>query len=202
MNSINSSLKLLNNLITKEKNLFKGENIERYSSKDIRKQKLLKAPEHIHYNKEKWFIYVPDCFNECLDISKTNRTVKTGRKILDEKSGRLKEETKLEKKWTQGSRFSFHRGCTLYDTPKAYQEWDKAIREIKYCISVENGMNARPAVNFDDRFPGEVEFTIFTSSNNKNTLQKIERFTLTQDDFVRFLIQGNSDIIPDNDRLF
>ena len=181
MNTIASSLKLLSTLITKEKKIFKdsGEQVERYSSRDTRQLELLKNPEQSDHKQDGWFIYVPVYFNECLDISKTDR----------------KENKNTIKKWTQGSRFSFHRGCTLYDSPKAYQKWEKAIREIKYCISVENAMDARPAVNFDDRFPGEVEFSVFASSDKKDHLRKIGTFTLSQDEFVRFLIQGNPEII-------
>jgi hypothetical protein len=200
MNSHDLLLNHLSDLITKKKRPFRdkdtGEVVERYSSRDNRSLKLLKMSKRSSVDKDNWFIYVPPCFNDCLDISETDRIVKTGRKIIDKKTGKEKEETKVEKKWTQGSRFSFHRGCTLYDTPKAYQKWDEAIREIKYCISVENAMDARPAMNFDDRFPGLVDFSVFKPSTQKEKLEKIGDFSLTQDDFVRFLIEGNSEIIP------
>lgn len=202
MRSIEPSLKLLDSLLTKEKKKFKGEEVERYSSRDNRQLKLLKSPEETNHEKNEWFIYVPTYFNECLDISKTDRVVKTGRQIVDEKTGKTKDEKKTIKEWTQGSRFSFHRGCTLYDTPKAYQEWSAAIRKTKYCISIEDSMDARPAMNFDDRFPGEVEFSVYTPSSKQDKLQEIGTFTLSQDEFVRFLIKGNPEIIPNQVGLF
>lgn len=200
MNSIEFSLNLLNELVVKKKRLFNGEEKERYSSRDKRSLKLLKTPKQSHSEKDNWFIHVPPCFNDCLDISMTDRIVKTGRKIIDEKTKKQKDETKVEKKWTQGSRFSFHQGCILYDTPKAFQIWDKALKEIKYCFSVDNAMDARPAMNFDDRFPGLVEFSVFKPVREIK-LEKIGMFILTQDDFVRFLIEGNPDIVPIKEQL-
>jgi len=194
MNSIEPSLKLLNTLIAKKKKVFKdpeGE-VERYSSTDIRYDKLLKKGKQSHLDNDGWFIYVPSCFNDCLDISKTDRIIKDNNT----------QEKKNVKVWTQGSRFSFHSGCILYNTSKAYQKWDYAIKQIKYCISIHNGISATPAIRHDERLPGIVEFSVLTPSSNKDRLEEIGKFNLTQDEFVRFLIKGNPEIIPSKDCLF
>jgi hypothetical protein len=191
MKSKEDSLKLLQKLITQRFLGKKG----RYPAKEKRHTECLKNPERIHKDKDEWFIYVPSCFNDCLDIAKTGRVVKTGCLVLDEKTQKMKPETKIEKVWTQGSRFAFHRGCTLYDTPKAYHRWGDAINEIKYCVSIHSGTNAEPAMNGKERIPGIVEFSILSPSTRTTSLKEIGSFTLTQDEFMSLLINGNPEII-------
>jgi hypothetical protein len=189
MKTRESSLKLLEKLITQEK--LKNEN--RYPSKEKRKTDLLKEPDRAQTNKDEWFIYVPSCFNDCLDIAKTNRVKKTTTSSEEETE---KEEKKIVKVWTQGSRFAFHRGCILYDTPKAYQKWENATYEIKYCISIYSAKDAVPAMNEQERFPGVVDFSILSPKPLTTKLEEIGEFTLTQDEFVSFLINGNQKILP------
>ncbi len=192
MNSKEDSLKLLQKLITQKFLEKKG----RYPIKEKRYDKeYLKHPERIDGDKDEWFIYVPSCFNDCLDIAKTDRRVKTGRKVKDKKTGKMRDETEIRKVWTQGSRFAFHRGCTLYDTPKAYHKWGDTINEIKYCVSIHSGKDAKPAMDKDERNPGKVEFSIFSPCFQTMSLKETREFTLTQDEFVRFLINGNPEVI-------
>ena len=166
MKSRNDSLKLLQKLI-------------RQKSREKRDTDHLKNPERSHEDRDEWFIYVPSCFNDCLDIAKTDRVVKK----------------KRVKVWTQGSRCAFHRGCTLYDTPKAYHRWGDAIDEIKYCVSIHGGTSAEPAVNEEERIHGKVEFAVLSPSTRTTSLEEIGAFTLTQDEFISFLINGNPQII-------
>ena len=191
MYSKDNTLKLLKKLITQKL----IEKQERYPTKENRYTELLKNPERTPVDNDEWFIYVPSYFNDCLDVVKTDRRIKTGRKIRDGKTGKMKEEKKIEKVWTQGSRFDFHRGCILYDTRKAYQSWSKGVNEIKYCISINSGKSARPAMDKDKRVPGEVEFSILTPNQQTKDLKEIGEFKLTQDEFVRFLINGDPNII-------
>ncbi len=191
MKSKEDSLKLLKKLITQKFLEKEG----RYPTKEKRHTELLKNPERALIDNDEWFIYVPSCFNDCLDITKTDRRVKTGRKIKDKKTGRMRDETEIRKVWTQGSRFAFHRGCTLYDTPKAYHRWCDAINQIKYCISVQNGTGAEPAMNEKERNHGTVEFAILIPSPRNMSLREIGTYTLTQDKFISFLINGNPEII-------
>ena len=191
MNSKDDSLKLLEKLITQK---FLGKK-RRYPTKEKRLTEFLKNPERTLTDNDEWFIYVPSCFNDCLDIAKTDRRFKTGCKIKDKKTEKMRDETKIRKVWTQGSRFAFHRGCTLYDTPKAYHRWCDAINEIKYCVSIHSGTSAEPAMNKKERITGAVEFSILTPSTQTMSLKEIGTFTLTQDKFISFLINGNPEII-------
>ncbi|MCK5173094.1 MAG: hypothetical protein KAR47_06860 [Planctomycetes bacterium] len=190
MKSKEDSLKLVKKLITQKLSAKTG----RYPLKEKRLTKALKEPERSITDHDDWFMYVPSFFNDCLDIAKTDRVERTGRKTLDEKTGKMKEEKETKKVWTQGSRFAFHRGCTLYDTPKAYHKWEDAINEIKYCVSILSATSAQPAMGDQERIPGIVEFSILSPIQSQG-LKKIKDFTLTQDEFIRFLIEGNSEII-------
>lgn len=191
MKSKEDALKLLKKLVTQKFLEKEG----RYPTKEKRHTEFLKDPERTLIDNDEWFIYVPPCFNDCLDIAKTDRRVKTGRKIRDKKTGRMRDETEIRKVWTQGSRFTFHRGCTLYDTPKAYHRWRDAINEIKFCVSIHNGTSAEPAMNEEKRITGTVEFSILKPSTQTMSLKEIGTFTLTQDEFISFLISGNPEII-------
>ena len=191
MNSKEDSLKLVKKLVTQNLLAKTG----RYPLKEKRQTKTLKHPERSITDHDDWFMYVPSFFNDCLDIAKTDRVEITGRKTLDKKTCKMKDEKETKKVWTQGSRFAFHRGCTLYDTPKAYRKWEDAINEIKYCVSILSATEAQPAMGEQERIPGIVEFSIFSPSTQSQGLEKIGDFTLTQDEFIRFLIEGNSEII-------
>ena len=149
-------------------------------ARDKREGNCLKNPERSNEDKDEWFIYVPSCFNDCLDIAKTDRVVKKEKR----------------KEWTQGSRFAFLRGCTLYDTPRAYHRWGDVIKEIKYCICIEDGESVKLATKEDERKPGKVKFAVLTPSSRTAILEGIGTFELTQDEFVKFLIEGNPQIIP------
>jgi len=138
---------------------------------------LLKNPEDNFICEDEWFIHVPSCFNDCLDIAKTERI----------------KDSKKEMVWTQGSRFCFHSGCVLYDSPKAYLNWRDAIKEIKFCISIIGAKNVTLLDN--KRESGEVEFAILSPNSDKQSMKEIREFTLTQDEFVKFLIIGNPEII-------
>ena len=170
MNARNDTLRLLKKL-TKQK------------ARDKRLTECLTNPKRSHEDKDEWFMYVPACFNDCLDIAKTVR--------------------KAKKVWTQGSRFAFHRGCMLFDTPKAYLRWSDAIKHIGYCISIHFAENVRlpdkkkeEAGKEQERNPGIVGFAVFSSSRQSRSLEEIGTFELTQDEFIEFLIDGNPKIIP------
>jgi hypothetical protein len=130
-----------------------------------------------------WHMCVPDCFNNALDIKQTPR-------IKDGKESSV---------WTQGSAFSFKTGDTIYDTPKAYLEWDKALKHISICVSVEEATDAIPAKKNTEqnemipRYPGSVRFSILTPNEQQTAIVKRGSFQLTQDEFVLFLIKGSDD---------
>lgn len=180
MKSTEDSLKLLEKLINQK--LINKKKV--YPSKQKRYTDCLKNPQRNLIDKDDWFIYVPSCFNDCLDISKTDR-----------RSGKMSDKNVIKKVWTQGSRFSFHRGCVLYDTPKAYQKWSDAIKSVGYCISILNGTSAEPAISEKERIHGNVEFSVFSLCKRTKELKEVGIFSLSQDKFIRFLIKGNPEII-------
>ncbi len=182
MKSKEETIKFLQKLITQKK----SEKTDSYPIKEKRYTELLKYPEKSLLGSDEWFVYVPQCFNDCLDIAKTDRV------IIDKQT----KEKQTKKIWTQGSRFSFHRGCILYDTPEAYLNWAKAINEIKYCISIHCGEDAKPAMGKEERKSGRVEFSILVKGFMTNKLESKGEFTLSQDEFVKFLIIGNHEILP------
>jgi len=146
--------------------------------KTTRLTDLLKSPQDDEKNG--WFMCVPSCFNNALDIRLTTRKI-------DGKETRV---------WTQGSAFSFKPGDTLYDTSKAYSEWGEALKHLSLCINVDQATDAIPAkrkgqqVEYTQRNSGSIRFSILITNNPKTALMKIDDFQMTQDDFVFFLIRG------------
>ena len=142
--------------------------------KKKRLTELMKDPQK-EYTDE-WYMSLPICFNEALDIKRTPR-----------KTNGIEELV-----WTQSSRFSFDTGDTIYDTSYAYMdEWLEALKHIKLCVQVNEAINATPADKTHERISGMVNFDIFIPNKQKLKLTKIGKYTLSQDEFVRFLISGH-----------
>jgi hypothetical protein len=139
---------------------------------------LLKAPDD--EQSTGWFMCVPSCFNNALDIRQTPR----------------KKDGKDSLIWTQGSAFSFKPGDAIYDTSKAYSEWGEALKHLSVCIQVNQATNAAPEKSNADgdstvpRNPGVVRFSILTPNDQRTAVVKSGDAELTQDEFVRFLIGG------------
>ena len=129
-----------------------------------------------------WHMCVPSYFNDALDIRLTERKVN-------------KKPTLV---WTQGASFSFKVGDTLYDTLDAYKSWSDALRTIDLCAQVKMGSNAGPVDSNSGRFDGLVKFSIFTPTQDRSRLVERSEHTMSQDDFVRFLISG----LPEEPKLF
>ena len=143
------------------------------NGKEKRLTELMKDPQKEHTNE--WYMNLPICFNEALDIKRTERKINKIKQLV----------------WTQGSRFSFDIGDTIYDTSYAYiGEWLEALKHIKLCVQVNEAINATPADKTHERMSGMVNFDIFIPNKQKLKLIKIGKHTLTQDEFVRFLISG------------
>lgn len=136
---------------------------------------LLKQPEDDEETGE-WFMCVPSCFNNAMDIRQTT--------------------LEGELQWTQGSTFSFKTGDTLYDTPKAYFHWEEAVRHLKIAIQVQAATDAIPEKRSKEkgvlapRNPGAVRIIILLPNPDRTSLVPLGQFQLTQDEFVRFLIAG------------
>ena len=133
---------------------------------------LLKAPSA--ETAEGWYMCVPPCFNDALDIKQTDRVVNKKKTLV----------------WTQGSSFNFDIGDTIYNTPDAYKVWSEALKTIGICVQIKAGSSAGPPEGGTGRFAGSVTFTILTPNKGRTTLVERAEHSMSQDDFVRFLISG------------
>lgn len=126
-----------------------------------------------------WFMCVPTCFNDALDIKQTERVQNKNKTIT----------------WTQGSSFSFKVGDMLYDTPGAYTNWSEALTQIGLGVQVDTASNAGPSEENTGRVSGRVTFSIFTPNEDRTKIVRRAVHTLSQDNFVRFLISGPTEEI-------
>lgn len=133
---------------------------------------LLKDP--LGEQMDNWAFCVPPIFNDALDMRITLRTTE-------------KEPTPI---WTQGSRFSFHKGDTIYDRKRHGETWADELREILMALQVNEAIAASPATKQTERDTGSVTFTIFKPNSTLSALEKVETRTATQDEFVKILIAG------------
>lgn len=162
--------------------------LERLISKATTRRKrsriLLADPES---NEDKgWYFYVPNTFNSALDFKLTERMGKGKQQLV----------------WTQDLGFSFQSGDTLYDTPAAYYSpWCEAVKHIKCCIRIEQGIAAIPAFRDNSYSPGFVRFSLMTPDHYHAKLIKRATLEMTQAEFVRFLIVGPSKEIQSKYRL-
>lgn len=164
-----NSLKLLNLLICSK-------------SRMKRNEALLRPLNALNYD---WEYYVPNCFNDELDIKQTVRICKLkdedGNFIKDDK-GKIKTAPKLV--WTQGNSFAFQKGDTFYDTPLAYQQWDEALKHIKKYIQITGVIGTDSMHDYNDT----ILFTVYKNDNGK--IREFDTNSLSQYNFVRFLIEG------------
>ena len=146
--------------------------IQTKASRENRLTTLLKDP--LLDGCDGWYMYVPRCFNDALDIKLTERVVK-GQK---------------NRVWTQGSSFSFGVGDALYDTADAYKIWREALTSIDLCVQVKEATSVSVAEDRQLRMPGSVTFAVFTPNVRRTQIVQRRSLTMSQDDFVRFLIEG------------
>ena len=131
-----------------------------------------------------WRLAVPACFRDALDIKWAERR-KDGTSVW---------------RWIQGSSFDFKQGDTLYDVPEADGGWGDALRRLGFCIAVTDASPALPAKPAavrpetpEDvpRDAGLVAFDVLEPNDSRTSLVRTGQRTLSQDDFVRFLICGD-----------
>jgi hypothetical protein len=146
-------------------------------SRENRLTELLRSPYDEDENTG-WFMHVPICFNNALDIQSTTR-VGTARPV-----------------WTQGGNFDFHVGDSIYDTRLAYaMPWGQALHNIRYCFSVTQATPAQAATKSSLRNAGSVTFDVLAPNDERTALRYLHTLTMTQDRFVQILIEGASDIV-------
>lgn len=112
-----------------------------------------------------WSFAVGECFKDQLDIKLTPRMDdmidEHGEKVEVEKKDRdgkiiynedgtpkMKAKRISVMEWTQGQYFCFSEGHIIYDTPKAYLQWDKALEHIQIQCEVLRSV----ANNIDDKY--------------------------------------------------
>ena len=142
------------------------------NTREQRLKTLLRSPEKADAN---WFMYLPICFNNALDI---RRTVRVGA---------------ASPVWTQGANFSFGAGDTVYDSNSAYDEWGRVLQNGGRCFQVAKATAVSPPSAGAARSAGSVTFTLSKPNESRTALEIVETHTVTQDDFVRFLIVGFPD---------
>jgi hypothetical protein len=86
-----------------------------------------------------WRMAVGECFRDSLDIRSIKRTDEAADEAANEVVG---DEGVM--KWTQGGTYAFSQGDVVYDTPRAYQCWDKALKSICVAYQVLQGSPSRP----------------------------------------------------------
>jgi len=152
-------------------------------SGDLRQLYFLRPPEGDLFTV--WYMFVPSIFNLALDIRKTPRV-----ELYNSKDEKLYKKSKLI--WTQGSEFYFKYGDTLYNTSHAYDDiiWGESLKYIKLCISVKDSYKATSACSQVKASPGMVSFLMLLPNRNHSRLLEHKTFSLSQDDFIKFLIIG------------
>lgn len=90
--------------------------------------------------------------------------------------------------WTQGPYFSFAEGHLFYDTPKGYEKWEMALRNIKTCCKI---ISATPTeLKNKELVEGIVNFTLYRPNKNHTLLEVVKEYKLSQTAFVDFLKTG------------
>lgn len=122
-----------------------------------------------------WFMHVPKCFNEALDIKKAPRVI----------------DRKPQLVWTQGSLFAFKTGDIIYDTERAYEQWSQALRYIGVAVQVRKAVDATSSSPGASRIPGSVTFDVLVPTADRVRIVPTACRTVTQDEFIRLLITGD-----------
>ena len=138
-----------------------------------------------------WAWPIPRGFATALDISpavkKVTRVNAEGKQIVSSTS------------WmSQGQLFAFRQGDTIYDTPRAYSRtWAESLSYINRSVfvleaesvSVLLPESADPSIKRKRVIlPGKVKFELKKKTAGKLVTERVH--TLSQADFVRFLISG------------
>ena len=122
---------------------------------------------------EGWFMAVKECYRNQLDIKLTER----------------KKDKQSYLEWTQGPYFSFAEGHLFYDTPKAYEKWEEALRVIEKACKITS---ATPTVLDRNKnlVEGTVAFTLYKPDKKCTSLIAVKEYKVSQEEFVNFLKTG------------
>lgn len=139
-----------------------------------------------------WHMAVRESFRPQLDIKFTSR-------VQGKSNGVEKAEKRQVRVWTQGPRISFDKGHVFYDTPRGYEEWDKALKHINLvCMVLEAKPNDVKKKEIDNSkgyiyelIPGFVELELLTPNPEGTKLITKGSSKISQNEFVEFLKSGN-----------
>jgi hypothetical protein len=122
---------------------------------------------------EGWFMAVKECYRNELDIKYSER----------------KKDKQSYSEWTQGPYFSFAEGHLFYDTPKAYEKWEQALKVIKKACKITS---ATPTILDRNKniVEGTVTFMLYEPDKKSNSLITVKEYKLSQKEFVNFLKTG------------
>lgn len=129
-----------------------------------------------------WHMTLKDSFKNELDIRLTER--------------KKNKTSYLE--WTQGPYYCFSEGQLIYDVPEAYSGWNDALNKVSTAcqiveakpntpIKIDNTQNGKSEYRVLD---GYVKFLLFKPDEGRTKLVPYVGYTLSQNDFVRFLKTG------------
>lgn len=131
---------------------------------------------------EGWHMVLKDSFKMELDIKLSER----------------KKNKTSYYEWTQGPYYCFSEGQLLYDSVDAYSSWQEAVKNVNLaCQIVEAKPNVPIKIDHDvtgksefSVIDGYVKFILFRPDEGRTKLVPFVGYTLSQNDFVRFLKTG------------
>jgi hypothetical protein len=161
----------------------KGEKPTENFTFNKRENVLLRNPEN--YAKD-WAFCVPPYFNDALDIRLTRRTQVKGKK-------RVRQDLI----WSQGSFFRFSRGDIIYDVPCEEVPWAETMKKINIALQVKKAFPVALMGKGDNvhRFSGAVLCAILTPDEDRKRIVERGQVSMSQDEFVRVLINGPNEAI-------
>jgi hypothetical protein len=109
--------------------------------------------------------------------------------ILDKTLSKKELDSGTKPYKVQGGFFNFTANQMLYDTPLAYlSPWNECLKHIKYGLEIEKAIPVSISEETGKRDPGLVSGWIYI--NTGKGVKKNKPFSMTQDAFVRVLIDG------------
>lgn len=90
--------------------------------------------------------------------------------------------------WTQTTNFAFREGYTLHQA--APSTWAEQLDGNGISLQIVEALPAAAGNAGMDRDSGFVVFQLFEKSDDGKKMQPVSKHTLTQDDFIRYLITG------------
>lgn len=131
-----------------------------------------------------WAFHVAPVFADALGVILAPRvrteTVRTG--------GKVQKVRHHYSVWAQTTNFAFREGYTLHQS--APSVWAEQLDGNGISLQIVEALPAAAGNAGMDRDSGFVVFQLFEKSDDGKKMQPVSKHTLTQDDFIRYLITG------------